>query len=266
MKIPVYVINLDRRPDRLKIISETLDRMGIEYKRISAVDANDLAQTSQENEKIITGYTSRSPSKVISIGDEACALSHFKVFDSFLKSNSQFALILEDDPTLASDLPQLLASTEWIPSKCNLINLEVGEESKYLTGSILGKTPSGRELREIYRFQYGGGTSAYIISKRGASIAAVAKNDMTLQISHLLLDRSFSKIARKLRPVQIYPAMARQKRIGDSDIAPTADWSKGWKKGQKSPLKRLQRIPFRVKLYFLRLGNRVRKVQLNFVE
>ena len=42
-KIPVYVINLDRRPDRWQAISERLDRLGIEASRIAAVDAHRIA-------------------------------------------------------------------------------------------------------------------------------------------------------------------------------------------------------------------------------
>lgn len=37
-QIPIYVINLDRRPDRLAGISEQLATLGLEFERIAALD------------------------------------------------------------------------------------------------------------------------------------------------------------------------------------------------------------------------------------
>ena len=42
MMLPVFVINLDRRPDRWKAMSAQLDRLGIPAERIPAVDAEEL--------------------------------------------------------------------------------------------------------------------------------------------------------------------------------------------------------------------------------
>ncbi len=36
--LPIYVINLDRRPDRLAAIAADLDRLGLPFERIKAVD------------------------------------------------------------------------------------------------------------------------------------------------------------------------------------------------------------------------------------
>ena len=38
MALPVYVINLDRRPDRLEAITADLDRAGLAFERIKAID------------------------------------------------------------------------------------------------------------------------------------------------------------------------------------------------------------------------------------
>ena len=261
MVFPVYVINLDRRPDRWIRISGTLDQMGIQYERISAVDARELEYSAA---KIQSHVHSSETTRKISIGDEACALSHFKAMESFLNTSHSIALILEDDAILASDLPQLLGSIEWFPRNYDLVNLEVCREIEYLAGPRLGITPTGRMLREIYRFQKGGGTSAYFISRRGASLVMNSGKNFSLQISHLLFDRFFSSVSRTLRPVQVFPAMARQQRIGDSDIAPTADWNKEWKRSQKTIGKRLKRLPFRFKLVILRVQGVAKKIYLNY--
>ena len=41
----VYVINLDRAPERLAYMDKTLTLMGMEYLRVSAVDGSTLSQT-----------------------------------------------------------------------------------------------------------------------------------------------------------------------------------------------------------------------------
>ena len=93
-----------------------------------------------------------------------------------------------------------------------LVNLEVNREAKYLLGQELGRTPSGRQMREMYRFQYWGGSAAYMITREGAAIAHIEAKRLDLQIDHRLFDMSYSSTSRRLRPVQVLPAMARQKR------------------------------------------------------
>ena len=265
MQIAVYIINLDRRPERWKSVSSHLLKLGIAGERISAIDAREIATA----EDLPIGSNSNISENLISRGDRACALSHIKAMEKFLQSDNEFALILEDDVELASDLPELLRNTDWIPHPHTLVNFEVNIEAEYLLGRELGRTPNGREIREMYRFQYGGGSAAYLMSRKAASVVTAEARILDLQIGHRLFDMSYSSTSRKLRPIQVLPAMARQRRphMGGfvSDIFDTNESNKRWKQNQKTVTNRLRRLPFRCKLLLLRMLKRAQKLHVCYV-
>ena len=71
----VYVINLDRRPDRLDQITEELDKIGLPFKRFAAID--------------------RKP------GTIGCGLSHLAVLKEARDLGLKNVLIFEDDFTFS---------------------------------------------------------------------------------------------------------------------------------------------------------------------
>lgn len=76
-----YLINLDRRPDRLDHATRQLRRVGIEATRFPALDCRKLGI---------------SP-------EEACSLSHLNVLNLARVRGWQRVLVLEDDVTFADD-------------------------------------------------------------------------------------------------------------------------------------------------------------------
>lgn len=97
-KIQVYIINLKKDEDRKKNILIELKKQNIEnFELVEAIDGNKLKDEelnllTYKNKKLINPWnTKMSPSQI------GCALSHIKIYKKFIKSNFQFALILEDD-------------------------------------------------------------------------------------------------------------------------------------------------------------------------
>ncbi len=88
IELKTYVINLDRRPDRLGRIRSALDEKGIDFIRVAAVDG--AKQTPEVSINLF-----------ISPGSIANWKSIQSAFSQFLSSESQFALILEDDADIA---------------------------------------------------------------------------------------------------------------------------------------------------------------------
>ena len=64
-RLPVYVINLDRRPDRLGTISVDLHRLGLSFERVPAVDA-----------RLLPPEDKADPNPLMRAGSKACMLSH----------------------------------------------------------------------------------------------------------------------------------------------------------------------------------------------
>jgi len=88
----VYLINLDRREDRLKSFDMGAKLAGVRYKRIPAVDGKDLNTKKYWFSKYDVRYLKR--------GEIGCYLSHYKAFE---KSTKDTVMVFEDDAKIPYD-------------------------------------------------------------------------------------------------------------------------------------------------------------------
>ena len=93
----IYVINLDRSPDRFQTIDRMLRAHNVRYHRISAVDGRLLAgnELKQLTTKICGTFCTK--------GAIGCALSHRKIWQHMLASGYRRVLVLEDDATFGDN-------------------------------------------------------------------------------------------------------------------------------------------------------------------
>lgn len=208
-KIPVWVINLNKRPDRLIKIGKRLDALGVKWKRLEAVDGSISSDTQLEISKIngeIGG---------ISDGARACSASHSKFWEKLVSSRSKFGIILEDDVELSDDFKDLISSISWIPKNSHLIKLEKAsahKTSKLLLGPELSTALNNtRQVRKMYSRHCG--TAAYLLSREGAEIALSWKRPFTVPIDHLLFNETVSKLCTALNSMILVPPIAWQSNI-----------------------------------------------------
>lgn len=240
MTLPVFVINLDRRPDRWAAMSAQLDRLGIGATRIPAVDARLLA-AQEDWERVTNGD---APVWTVDPGAVACAWSHRKALRAFLDTGERAALILEDDAELADDTPSLLESVEWWPPEARVIRLETGivdpaEWRSLWLWPVSAETPSGRTVHRFERFAPG--TAAFLINREAAASVLATLAEPVLPIDHLLFDHRCSPFARELRALQIVPGAARQiEEARTSDLAGLREGlAANWRKYDRPRWRRL---------------------------
>ncbi|NKX44720.1 glycosyltransferase family 25 protein [Roseicyclus persicicus] len=226
--IPVYVINLDRRPDRLERIGAHLAARGVAFHRQPACDAQAVPEP-----EIAAVVRTHGPLGQLGLGDRACTVSHTRAWEAFLASDAAHALFLEDDITLAADIAAVLADDAWIPPGCHAVKLEKfnAGASKLLLAPEIGHTPTGRALHPMRSRHVGGG--AYILSREGARLALAHKGRFRVPVDHFLFNDTVSPIRRGLGAAIVVPAMATQRaQAYESDIAPLgkAIRPEGWKK------------------------------------
>lgn len=213
--LPAFVINLDRRPDRLERIGEHLAERGVTFERIAACDARSVAE-----EQIARVVATHGPLGQLGQGDRACTVSHTLAWEQFLKSSASHGLFLEDDIYLAGDLMQIVANADWIPTETHAVKLEKYGDgaSRLLLGPKIGQTPSGRALHPMCSRHVGGG--AYILSRAGARAALDWRGRIRVPVDHFLFNDTVSPLRRMLRPAIVVPAMATQRAYDyNSDIA-----------------------------------------------
>ena len=215
--IPVWVINLKKRPDRLEKIGKRLNQLGIEWTKIEAIDGqscknNDLNISLEHGE---IGFLSENT--------RACSASHYKAWSVLFFSKVKYGIVLEDDVELSDEFKDLLFDKSWIPTGANLIKLEKfapNKISKILVGKRLSQAIN--DTRDVHRMHSRHtGAAAYLLSNNGAEKLLKWNLKYSVPVDHLLFNETVSKLCTVLSPMILLPPVAWQSvEIGlNSDIA-----------------------------------------------
>ncbi len=185
-----YLINLDRSPDRLETCSKRFDELGLPFSRVPALDGETLLPELSGLD--LSGYDFRH-GKSVNPNELGCYLSHYKAIETFMASENEYGIIMEDDAWLSEETKTVLDALithnkEWdvanlngrhhgMPVRqkrltethslvaylfrrtgaaCYLINREAG--LKYLNKLLPMKVPYDHEFDRawVYGFKYRG--------------------------------------------------------------------------------------------------------------
>ena len=104
----VFVINLDRSPERLARVQARLDALGVPFERVAGVD--EAALDPAERKRSVSGFLWWCCSlRPITRGQVGCTLGHQKVYWKMLAEGLGHACVLEDDVVLGDRFPEVLA-------------------------------------------------------------------------------------------------------------------------------------------------------------
>jgi GR25 family glycosyltransferase involved in LPS biosynthesis len=134
----VFVINLDRRADKLEKVDSKLKKMKIQYERFSAVDGNNLRF---DNSKFIPGKGMIENKFAL-----GCLLSHLEIIKIAKEKNYKRILIFEDDVLISENInisiQKLRNIKEWkllyFGTSQYDWNIEMYNEDFYLSKKCLG--------------------------------------------------------------------------------------------------------------------------------
>jgi glycosyl transferase family 25 len=226
----VYLVNLDRRPDRRATMEAMAARLGLHIIRIPAVDA-----ASAPTAQIDRLFAASGPLGEIPPGDKCCLLSHRLFWEQLVASGEDYATVLEDDAVLTASAPKFLTDASWIPPGVDLVKPEhYGPKGQRILVSGRTAVAPGFELARL-RSRHTG-TGGYIISRRAAQ-RLLAIKQFHLPVDHLLFNPNNSPEFSWLAPQQLIPAVLRQQDfIGEkSDIEA---FRKGFRKFDVTYVKR----------------------------
>jgi glycosyl transferase family 25 len=213
----LYLINLDRRADRLAAMAQESRKAGLCFTRIAAVDGQSPASQAPMRDWFAAG----GPLGPLPSGDRCCTLSHRRAWEALAASGAPYAAVFEDDVRLTPAATALLADTAWFPPGTDLIKLEhFGPRSQKVLVRDERPGPAGLTLGRLASRHTG--AAAYILSRRAALLLLdIARFD--LPVDHLLFNPNNSPVFAKLAPWQVLPAVARQQEFvgAKSDIETT---------------------------------------------
>jgi glycosyl transferase family 25 len=219
MSMRIYLINLARRADRLKTMTEAASRLGLTFTRIAALDAR-LGKPPTDC------FADGGPLGEIPAGDKACLMSHRMAWEQFVAGDDSHAAFLEDDVVLTPSAAQFLKDASWIPAGTDVVKLEhYGPPGQsVLLSDFCDLSPaSGNQRFQIARMQSRHtGAAAYILSRRAVELL-LKEPRFNLPVDHLLFNPNNSPLFAGLAPWQLLPAIARQEEfVGEkSDIEGT---------------------------------------------
>jgi GR25 family glycosyltransferase involved in LPS biosynthesis len=77
-EIPKFVINLDRRPDRMESITKEMEYLGWEFERFSAIDTNSYMGITKSTLEVIKIAKERNYPRVMIIEDDCGVMPYAK--------------------------------------------------------------------------------------------------------------------------------------------------------------------------------------------
>jgi glycosyl transferase family 25 len=185
----IYLINLDRHPDRLAHMRKQLD--GVPFERISAVDGSKDPPTT----KGLTRF------------ELACLESHRIAWRQFLNGPEDSACIVEDDLHIWPGFATLTGSASWIPADAHSVKLDT-----YLQKVELGEKQIAvgeRRIAKLYsRHQ---SSAAYIVTREGAARYLDLTASAALPADYALFPNHPRRLG--LRIYQLTPAIAIQDHL-----------------------------------------------------
>lgn len=96
----VFVLNLDRKPERFKIIKNKLNKLDIKFDRFSAIDGSNLEF---DNSKFKPGMGMIENEFAL-----GCLLSHLEIIKEAKRKNYKRILIFEDDVLISDDIKVMI--------------------------------------------------------------------------------------------------------------------------------------------------------------
>ena len=236
-ELQTWVINLDRAPERMARISEQLQRLGLAFERLPAVDARAMSVADQA--LLDRASFARLHGMTPLLGELGCYLSHVAVMRRLLASQAAFALVLEDDVLLTERLPAALAGLMQHRERWDMVKLSAVHSGT--PQRVLEVAPGQHLAVMLSRCT---GSSAYVINRQAAAAYINGLLPMRLPYDHVF-DQGW-RFGLKVRLLSPTPC------VHDEETASTI----GVPTGLSRKFRWYQRWP----TYAYRLGNEWRRL------
>jgi GR25 family glycosyltransferase involved in LPS biosynthesis/glycosyltransferase involved in cell wall biosynthesis len=217
--LPIRMINLDRRTDRLERMQSEFARVGAEtlapnVGRFAAVDGQSLELTPEIE------FMFRGNDFDFRRGIVACALSHVELWRDVAEGDGRPLLIFEDDVTLVDDFTAQLADVLGALQDRSDVDLVFLGYHRWLNAPAVSTDDTAPHLQPMQWEHFLGGTFAYVVTQVGARklLEIVDRDGIQTGIDWLPLRHSAEMVALEVSPPLVSAQLAWPGRTGDSDI------------------------------------------------
>lgn len=206
----VYLINLDRSPDRLNFFQSQADRLGLPFERISAVDGRRL--TAEELRDAVSVSYEFQP---VNAGEIGLFQSHKRAWEKLIDSGEPHAAVFEDDALMSASIVKAFQAIDCEHPVFDVIKLETTLRRTVCSRQGFSFS-SGHRLQKLLSWH--GGTAGYVISRDCAGRLLELKHKVSDPIDQVMFN-PMSKVSRQLNLQQLNPAVCIQQDILQSSEA-----------------------------------------------
>ena len=132
---PIFIINLDRAQDRLRVSERLMREAGLDFVRVGACDGTRLSRAAVE------AHVGPTPppfaKRPMTAPEVACFISHRTVWERVARSEWPGAVILEDDFEFGPDFKHLLSSISEAPPDWDILKFYSNKPKRLLAASSL---------------------------------------------------------------------------------------------------------------------------------
>lgn len=174
MRYPVFLINLDRQPGRLRFMQAQLEALGIAPIRVPAVNGRDPVERAR---------SSAAPYAQLSPGEIGCFESHRRIWKRMVDEGTPVACILEDDMLVAGDFATL-DIPDAILNTVDLIKVDYDPTSQPLYGAERIPVTDMRSISRMLTTERS--TGCYIVTLRGAGRLLAGTRNYMLPVDTMM--------------------------------------------------------------------------------
>ena len=252
----LFVINLDRQPERLNRMEQMFEDLGLQFSRVSAVDRKKLSI-----EEIRNWQCREAGVPHLRPGETACFLSHRDCWRRIVNEGLPYAAIFEDDIHLGADAAALLQSGDWIPGEADIVKIETKLQYARVDRSSVGKA-GDRTLNRMRSKHAGAG--GYIVTRRCAQRLLRMSKVMSNPVDQFMFNTKLPSAA-SLALFQLLPAVCVQDFINKKPVTTVGLGSDLHDERSGPEPKGAKKLWRKMKRPFRRLGDRITRVLLNAV-
>ena len=186
----IKIVNLERRSDRKKDVSDKLVGLGVDpkaYEFVKAVDGKEL-QPHFAIKHLFRGNDFRYRRGVL-----GCALSHVNLWEQLLADqNNDFYVILEDDIELCKNFKDNITSMkqQFLDKDVLFLGYHIPKELREKFKFLYNANPVEITTSKLVKKICGGGTFGYSVNKMGARklLENAKKNGIKRAVDYFMLD------------------------------------------------------------------------------
>lgn len=183
---PAYVINLDRRKDRwTKFSAQPTLKEFTNLQRFSAVDGslldvkNDKRISLHTRQNIFRKYR-RSDYEINTAGAIGASLSHFTIWETFLKSDAEYLVVFEDDTIV--DEKVMLKVDSLIPKLPKDWDMWLLGRHRWAYSGV----PLTADKKGWWKVRNFTGAHGYVLSRRGAEMLLQEKFPIETHVEYYI--------------------------------------------------------------------------------